>query len=55
MIDNDEFVLRVQTTPQEIIRRQLVEKLAADKEGKIRAALIDLGWTPPPDAEEANS
>ena len=34
-------------TPQEIITKQVIDKIAGDREGKFRQALIDLGWTPP--------
>lgn len=34
-------------TPMDIIRRQVTDMIAADREGKVRQALIELGWTPP--------
>lgn len=33
----------------EQVRRQVSEAIARDTEGKVRQALIELGWTPPPD------
>lgn len=33
--------------PQQELTRQVAEAIAADRDGKIRQALIDLGWTPP--------
>lgn len=38
-------------TPSQLIAKQVAEMIASDHEGKIRQALIDLGWTPPPDKE----
>lgn len=38
-------------TPRETILRQVSEAIAADREGKLREALIALGWTPPPEQE----
>ena len=35
--------------PQEQVTRQVMEFLSADHESKVRAALIELGWTPPPE------
>jgi hypothetical protein len=34
-------------TPIQIIQRQVADAIARDRDGKIRQALIDLGWTPP--------
>lgn len=34
-------------TPQELVTKQVAEAIAKDREGKVRQALIDLGWTPP--------
>lgn len=42
-------------SPIEEIRKQVMAHIAADKEGKFRQVLIDLGWTPPPDVREAQS
>lgn len=36
-------------TPMDLIRKQVMETIAADRDGKIRQALIELGWTPPKD------
>lgn len=36
-----------QPTPVEIIAGQVAEAIARDRDGNIRQALIDLGWTPP--------
>jgi hypothetical protein len=33
--------------PIQIIQRQVADAIARDTEGKVRQALIDLGWTPP--------
>ncbi len=33
--------------PAEIVAKQVAEAIASDRDGKIRQALIDLGWTPP--------
>ena len=41
-------VIRWTPTPAEVIAKQIAEKIANDREGKLRKALIDLGWTPPP-------
>lgn len=40
-------VLRWNPTPYDVVRRQVAEAIAADRDGKVRAALIELGWTPP--------
>ena len=45
--ENGSHFLRWEPTPQEIITRQVADHIAQDREGKIRQALIDLGWTPP--------
>lgn len=50
VIDNDAHLIRWNPTPAQVIARQVAESIANDREGKIRQALIDLGWTPPPDA-----
>lgn len=39
-------------TPRELIQKQVAEAITNDREGKIRQALIELGWTPP--AEEVS-
>lgn len=36
-------------TPQEVILKQVTDAIALDREQKTIAALISLGWTPPPD------
>lgn len=36
--------------PYEEIVRQVADAIANDRDGKIKRALIDLGWTPPSDA-----
>lgn len=41
--------LRWHPTPAQIIAKDVAEAIAADWDGKIRQALIDLGWTPPED------
>lgn len=33
--------------PMDEVRKQVAERLASDTEGKVKQALIDLGWTPP--------
>lgn len=33
---------------REAIQDRIVRKIAADCDGKIRASLINMGWTPPP-------
>lgn len=33
----------------EQVRRQVADAIANDTEGKVRQALIELGWTPPED------
>jgi len=43
------YEVRWTPTPREVIAKQVAEMIAADREGKIRQALIDLGWTPPPE------
>jgi hypothetical protein len=35
-------------TPQQV-SNELMLRFAADLEGKLRAALIEMGWTPPPE------
>lgn len=44
-----EHLLKWEPTPLEVITKQVADKIAADREGKFRAALISLGWTPPND------
>lgn len=39
---------------QEAIHARLAKTIAADCDGKIRAALIAMGWTPPSDTAYAN-
>lgn len=39
-------------TPMEQVRKQVMAAIIADKEGKIRQALIELGWTPPPEEKD---
>jgi hypothetical protein len=41
------YELRWTPTPREVIARQVAEMIATDREGKLREALIALGWTPP--------
>jgi hypothetical protein len=43
--------LRWTPTPSQVIAKQVAEMIAADREGKVREALIALGWTPPPERE----
>ena len=33
----------------EQVRRQVADAIARDTDGKVRQALIELGWTPPPE------
>lgn len=46
---SDASGLRVEwtPTPQEEITRQVANAIITDRDGKVRQALIDLGWTPP--------
>lgn len=38
--------------PQEIIVQQVIERIVTDRECDLRKALIDLGWTPPPENQQ---
>lgn len=42
-----EHGLRWEPTPAEIVAKQVAAAIASDRDGKVRQALIDLGWTPP--------
>lgn len=48
---NGEHLVGWTPTPADVIARQVADAIAADRDGKIRAALIALGWTPPPACE----
>lgn len=48
---NGEHLVGWTPTPAEAIARQVADAIAADRDGKIRAALIALGWTPPAGGE----
>lgn len=41
--------------PLDEIMRQVSYVIANDREGKVRQALIDLGWTPPPDEHKMSA
>lgn len=36
-----------QLTPYELVLKQVSEAIVFDQEGKVKRALIELGWTPP--------
>jgi hypothetical protein len=45
---DQQFALKVDFHPMEEVRRQVVEALTSDTNQKVRRALIEMGWTPPP-------
>lgn len=47
--------LSVYAVPLEKVVADLQMAFALDREGKIRQALIDMGWTPPPEDASARS
>lgn len=52
--DTEDFNYRMawHPTPQEIITKQVFDAISRDREGKVRQALIDLGWTPPDESSK---
>lgn len=47
--------LSVYDVPREKVIADLQLAFALDRDGKIRQALIDMGWTPPADPPSTNS
>ena len=46
-LNDSRYLLGFRPTPYETILKQVRESIAEDQEGKMRRALIELGWTPP--------
>jgi hypothetical protein len=53
--DTKQHKLEWLPTPQELITKQVAYAIAQDREGKIRRALIELGWTPPSEDTDGES
>lgn len=51
-VDEESLKMSVHLIPREQIVKDLLEAFHRDTEGKIRQALIDMGWTPPPVADD---
>jgi hypothetical protein len=50
--DTDDASYKIMGPTSEMIRHDLLMAFHRDVEGKMRQALIDMGWTPPPDDAE---